>query len=253
MIDHTYPINYFGFDYDKVMGDTGDPTHRKTIDPALFKAIGDVKGMTIYDLGCGNGYISRRLIKEGAKEVLASDISADLIKIAQKNYQNPESIKYLVRNATDFSDIPEGHFDLVIMNMAIFYISDLNGLIKGIAKSLKPGGRFVFTAGHPLRQLGRADAKRKRHAETLTLEAIINDARGYIKEKERTGKNSWVNGELRLHTAPISFYINLFRKNGLLTDTLIEPKTDTVLSDVNDQTPVFSDIPTIYALGATKI
>ena len=72
-------------DYDNVakqysdsMSDKGDFYHRTQIDPNVYKIIGDPKGKIIYDLGCGNGYIARNLVKKGAK-VFASDVSSELV------------------------------------------------------------------------------------------------------------------------------------------------------------------------------
>ena len=115
----------FAEQYAKTMGDTGDYTHRKTINPTLFKAIGNFKGKVIYDIGCGNGYIAKKLAREGAKEVRAPDISKKLISIAKNEYENPgNKIKYFVSEASDFSNLPKNHFDLIIMNMSIHYIKD---------------------------------------------------------------------------------------------------------------------------------
>jgi 2-polyprenyl-3-methyl-5-hydroxy-6-metoxy-1,4-benzoquinol methylase len=47
--------------YDQKQGDTGDLWHRSLIDPPLLRLIGDVSGKDVMDLGCGNGYLSRRL------------------------------------------------------------------------------------------------------------------------------------------------------------------------------------------------
>jgi ubiquinone/menaquinone biosynthesis C-methylase UbiE len=61
----------FAEEYDKVNQDTGDYTHENTIDPALFECIGNIKGLKVYELACGNGYNARRMVKEGADEVWA--------------------------------------------------------------------------------------------------------------------------------------------------------------------------------------
>src|SRR5437773_2009721 len=118
MSEITTSFDSFAEKYDEVMGDTGDITHQRTIDKALFEAVGDFKDKTVYDIGCGNGYISRRLAREGAKEIFASDISPKLVKIAKWKYPNPHNkIKYSVRDASNFSEIPANYFDLAIMNM----------------------------------------------------------------------------------------------------------------------------------------
>ena len=47
--------------------------------PQLFDLIGNVKGKTILDLGCGIGGHDRKLIELGAKSVMGIDISNKMI------------------------------------------------------------------------------------------------------------------------------------------------------------------------------
>ena len=239
--------------YDKAIGNTGDITHQKTIDPALFKAIGNFKGKIIYDIGCGNGYIARKLAKNGAREVWASDISEKLINFAQEKYNNPEEkIKYLARSASDFKGIPKNYFDLIIMNMVIHYVKNKEELLLGISSVLKIGGRFVFTTSHPLRLLARVDAKGQRKVDTL--EIIIKKIKSYHSGREILDYNPWTDQyDLKIHPASMSHYINLMNKNNLLVDVLVEPKTKMVMDDVRNQTPAYSPLPIIYAIGAIKL
>jgi len=255
MTDTISSFDSFAKTYDKVMGDTGDNTHQKTIDPALFQAIGDFKDKVIYDMGCGNGYIARKFARDGAKEVWASDISEELIKIAQEKYENPDNkIKYFACDAANFDEIPEDYFDLVTMNMAIFYIADFKKLVEGVYKILKAEGRFIFTTAHPLRILGKIDAKKEKDESKINLESVLENSRNYLNVREEVVYNSW-NGkkDLKLYNAPLSFYINTMSERRLLVDSFVEPKTVTVIDDVNNLTRTESNIPLVYAIGAKKV
>src|SRR5437899_10809165 len=53
--------------YDAKQGDTGDFWHRTLIDPTFLRVVGEVRGLRVLDLGCGNGYLSRRFSRGGAK------------------------------------------------------------------------------------------------------------------------------------------------------------------------------------------
>src|SRR5207237_3681805 len=68
--------------YDAKQGDTGDFWHRTLIDPTFLRVVGDVRGLYVLDLGCGNGYLSRRFAQAGAK-VVAVDASAPVIHRAR--------------------------------------------------------------------------------------------------------------------------------------------------------------------------
>ena len=247
----TTSFNSFAEKYDQAMGDTGDYTHQKTIDPALFKAIGSYQKKAVYDLACGNGYLARKLAKTGANEVWASDLAESLISIAKNKYDNPKGkIKYLVRDAADFSGLPVNYFDLIFMNMAIHYVENVEKFAKGIASLLKRKGRFVFTTGHPLRKLGQYDAKKGADPK---LESIIDTAQKYNQFREAVTYNVWTGEkDLKIYYAPIGYYISHLAKNGLFADCLIEPRTMTV-NRIKNPEPVETEIPTIYAMGVTKL
>jgi ubiquinone/menaquinone biosynthesis C-methylase UbiE len=72
--------------WDRRVRNAGHYTHQHTILPALFALVGNVRGRTVYDVACGNGFLARKLISKGAKEVWASDISPRLIEIATTKY-----------------------------------------------------------------------------------------------------------------------------------------------------------------------
>ena len=64
--------------WDEKLGDEGDLWHRALIDPPLLRLAGEVKGLRVLDLACGNGYLSRRFARQGAS-VTGVDAKATLI------------------------------------------------------------------------------------------------------------------------------------------------------------------------------
>lgn len=48
---------------------TGDSNRRFIIDPALWSFLDDVRGLSVLDAGCGNGYLTRVLATKGANAV----------------------------------------------------------------------------------------------------------------------------------------------------------------------------------------
>lgn len=241
----------FADEYDRLMGDKGGYAREHTITPAFFKAIGGFRGKVIYDIACGNGYISRKLAENGAKEIWASDISKKLISIAQAKYENPSGkIKYFVSDAADFSKPPKNYFDLVIMNMAIHYIKNFDQFAKGLNRILKKRGRFVFTTDHPLKKLATFKAKGK---DISALKRIIRAAEKYNTFCREVVDNIWTGKtNLLVYSAPIGYYIRALAKHNILTDLLVEPKTKMTMS-LKNLTPVETSIPLVYALGATKV
>ena len=58
--------------------------------PAMYSALGNVRGKTILCLGCGAGEECAHLKSLGAKKVIGVDISKSLINIAKKNFPDIE-------------------------------------------------------------------------------------------------------------------------------------------------------------------
>lgn len=232
--------------YDEVMGDTGDYTHQQTIDPALLKAAGNVKGKIVYDIGCGNGYMARKLYKMGARELWASDISPVFIRLAKNKYPT-YGINYFICDGADFSDLPEDYFDLVTLNMSIHYIKNLNKLFEGISNVLKVGGKVAFTIDHPLKPLSHFDSKR-----IDSFREVVNKARIYTKSVRDVVFNHWTGKrDLVIYKRPLGKYIKIMSNNGLYVTSFIEPKTKAIKS-YKTMEKISSDIPTVVAICAIK-
>ncbi len=149
-MDPPTPIEGFAAWYDDKQGDTGDLWHRTLIDPGLFAALGEVPpGQRVLDVGCGNGYIARRLARAGAR-VTAIDVSAELISRARERERaEPLGIVYLEGDAARLTGVPEASFDLAVANMSLIDIEDAAGAIRAVARAVVDGGRFVFSLSHP--------------------------------------------------------------------------------------------------------
>ncbi len=114
----------------------------------LFKMIEMVdclKGKSVLDLGCADGYYSRIFKNHGAQKVVAIDNSAEMIKLAQEEELKEKlGIDYQVFNVIDLGKI--GEFDLVIAVNVIHYARNQQELLKmceTIYQNLKPGGYLV--------------------------------------------------------------------------------------------------------------
>ncbi|NHJ47921.1 MAG: class I SAM-dependent methyltransferase [Asgard group archaeon] len=130
--------------------DKGDTSREFIIDPALWKQIGDVKGLKILDAGCGNGYLSRLLAKKGAK-VTGIDISKHFIGFCKKKEKaNPLGCEFLTGSLTDMSSIDSGIFDIVVSNIVMVDVQDYKSAFKEINRVLKPNGRFIWSNLHPV-------------------------------------------------------------------------------------------------------
>ncbi|MFM6780317.1 MAG: class I SAM-dependent methyltransferase, partial [Dolichospermum sp.] len=77
------------------------------------------------DLGCGEGYVGRELIKRGAQYVHGIDISSQMIEQAliQKNDYQITNVSYETGDIRDFAVTESEQYDLVL---AMFLFNYLN-------------------------------------------------------------------------------------------------------------------------------
>lgn len=117
--------------------------------PATFKLIGDVKGLLILDLACGEGYNTRILARKGAK-VTGVDFSERMIEHAKQDEEKEKlSINYFVSDAANLEELSSDYFDLITCFMSLQDIENYEKAISEVARVLKSRGRFIFSIPHP--------------------------------------------------------------------------------------------------------
>lgn len=109
----------------------------------------DVSGMTILDLGCGAGGLSKMLSDAGAKYVLGTDISKNMINEANKIAVKGK-LEFKVMAMEEIDQIHK-KFDMVVSSLAFHYVKDFEKLAKDISNLLMPNGLLVFSQEHPMR------------------------------------------------------------------------------------------------------
>jgi excisionase family DNA binding protein len=133
-------------------------------DDSVIKELLDAKllkpGMTLADLGAGDGYLSRA-VSPKVEQVIAVDISGEMLKelgrkAAQEGLGNIRTIK------ADGCDLPleDESIDLVCANMFLHHLEEPMMAIREMRRILKPGGS-VFLAD--LREHGNREFKERMH------------------------------------------------------------------------------------------
>ncbi len=131
--------------------------------PALIRTVGQVKGLRVLDLGCGQGWFSRELASRGAR-VTGLDWSAQQIAIAKEHERKRRGkIEYVCADAVRITQRwPSRSFDLVTSCMSFMDMPRLDKVLSGACRLLKPGGRLVFSVSHPMNTAPGAHWLRKR-------------------------------------------------------------------------------------------
>lgn len=212
MLSHQTNFENFALQYHNQIGWEGDLNHKNNVDPSLIELMGNIENFTVYDIGCGNGYLDFQLIKYGASKVIASDVSETLINFALQKVK-AESIKnvdFVVSEGSDFSFIIENELqlDLVISNLAFHYIYDVKTLVQNLSSTVKNGGKVVFSIAHPLDDF-------ELYKSRVSPETIQSIGQKYLQPYEHQIRWRGEN-ELTIYKRPISYYISLFANSHFL-------------------------------------
>jgi SAM-dependent methyltransferase len=96
-------------------------------------------GERILDLACGDGALTEKLVEAGAV-VVAVDAAPDMVAAARRRGLDA---RVMPGEHLDF----EGEFDAVFSNAALHWMRAADCVIRGVARALRPGGRFVGEFG----------------------------------------------------------------------------------------------------------
>ena len=126
----------------------GDKHRIVLLNPVLLQLLGNVKGKKILDAGCGEGYLSRLLAKQGAF-VTGIDFSEEMLAIAQERTNPVLGIQYVHDNCEkmDYFDIES--FDIIVSNMVLQDLSDHKAALQSMNRVLVDRGLLIFSIPHP--------------------------------------------------------------------------------------------------------
>lgn len=107
----------------------------------LLELLEPQAGERILDLGCGTGQLTSEIAATGA-HVVGVDRSAEMIAEARIKFPA------LSFEAVDARQLPfTEEFEAVFSNAVLHWIPDAEAVVRGVARSLRPGGRFVAEFG----------------------------------------------------------------------------------------------------------
>ena len=240
--------------YDAKQGDNGDVWHRTLIDPALLEVIGDVEDLRVLDLGCGNGYISRKLARGGA-QVTGIDASAPIIAHARRREgARPLGIEYHVADAARLGILQGEAFDLVVANMSLMDIEDAGGTISEVSRVLAPMGRLVASLSHPCFDQGPTSGWLvEKVGLTTTVARKVGPYRDLFSAPIPWRIEGKEHATLGFHR-PLSWYFRTLRAAGFVVSRLEEPApTEEFVELEQPEGPWIAQIPLHAVIEAVKV
>ncbi len=130
----------------------GDTYHTKVILPNLERIIAPKAGMSILEIGGGEGFIARALAKKGAL-VTVTDISSELIAIGK---EKGGDVEYRVSKGEDLSWAKAESCDVVLAVLTLQNMEKIEPVLKEVSRTLKKKGRFIFVLNHPTFRIPKA-------------------------------------------------------------------------------------------------
>lgn len=124
-----------------------DAAREGLLDDWMLEVVGDVAGLEIIDLGCGEGRFCRMLAGQGA-HTLGVDMQSVFIDYANRKASSTES--YHVGDIQQLDGVPEGRFDLAVSYISLGDVPNQRAAVSEAFRVLVPGGRLVVCNLSPM-------------------------------------------------------------------------------------------------------
>jgi len=113
--------------------------------------LGPVAGRKVIEVGCGAAAAARWLAKQGA-EVVAVDLSGGMLRHAAAAAESSGVRTPLVQADAMALPMRDAVFDIAFSAFgAVPFVDDSAAMMREVFRVLRPGGRWVFSATHPMR------------------------------------------------------------------------------------------------------
>lgn len=208
--------------------------------PAFRRALGDIEGKSVVDLGCGDGTFAAELTAAGCASYLGVDASVRMIDLAADRYAT-ESVRFVVGDIANFA-FSESGVDVVTARMSLHYVADIDAVFERVARCLEPGGRFIFSVVHPV----------------ITSNEVASDGprtNWTVDRYFETGPRlrSWFGATATWYHRTIEQYITAVQRAGFGLDSLSECEpSEALLHDRPDELERRRRVPLILVIAATK-
>lgn len=225
--------------------------HRFVEKPAMRKLLPNLAGKKVLMVGCGTGEETLLLEEFGAGPMVGVDLSKESIRLANESYPTHE-FKVADMHTLPFEDAT---FDFVYSSLTVHYSSHPIDVYKEVLRVLKPGGKFQFTVGHPMRwaseriTIDGTTTKIMGYTEGDTIPHLYGDYLGFKEYSE-----TFASGEvLQFWIGPPSMHFNLLQEAGFNVTNFVETKAIEECKAVNEPYyERFSHFPQFMAFSARK-
>ena len=179
--------------------------------PAQRELLGDVRGRSILDLGCGNGSKLAELVRDGASRCVGVDTAGKFLDAS------PAGLELVRGDLSDLDSVPEladRLFDRILFLQSFGYARDPVATLRAARDRLNEDGFILLTRTQPIRY---AVERTEQNGTTLGEEYFAKDTYTY-----RSGWNEQI--ALTKRTYTMSDLLNTFSAAGLWIEVAREPQ-----------------------------
>jgi SAM-dependent methyltransferase len=178
-------------------------------------ALGEVHDRDVLELGCGACQCSRWVLERGGRPV-GLDVSLRQLQHSRRiDEEHGTHVAVLCAGAADLP-FRDRSFDIVFSAFgALQFIADAEALVAGIARVLRPGGRFAFSVTHPTRWAFPDDPEEP----GLIASQSYWDRTPYVEVDDVTGQTRYVE-----HHRTLGDWVHVLSSAGFWLRELLEPE-----------------------------
>lgn len=228
------------------------------LDPLLFSELGSFTGKTVLELGCGNGYLAKKFLKEDVEQLILVDISEHNLKYASQKVDSPK-ITFLLQDATKTWRVDDQSIDVIYSNMMMNEIEDITSVCSEAFRVLKAGGMFAFSVTHPAwdlftyaqQQAGIEPRKVKglggyfRRGHSKFIMSTDDRSSGHTKQRDKKF-------EVEHYQRPVSDYFTAVKHAGFSIEKFVEPELTKEILEAAPRFNDYSDRPISMVLICSK-
>jgi trans-aconitate methyltransferase len=203
----------------------------------VVKLLDPRPGERILDLGCGDGVLTKNLVDSGCRMV-GVDTSPDFIVAARSLGLD---VRLMDGQALNFNS----EFDAVFSNAALHWMKDLEAVIEGVWRALKPGGRFVAEMGGQ-GNIEKIEKATRRALRKRRLDKKVPEPNVYPSDEEYRDlleKRGFQVSHIQLFARPtalpkdIKTWLKTFRKGHL--EAMAEKDREAFLTEIQEEVRPF--------------
>ena len=185
--------------------------------------LGDLRGLTVLEVGSGSGESIARVVDRGAEKVFRIDISTTQIALAsERNRAGIDAgrvhlIEAPMENALDLDGV-----GIIFSIYAIGWTRDLAATFRNLAAYLKRGGRLIWSWGHPLLP----------ELQYVDRRVVVPDSYSYFNEQSQFAGH-WCGSEgAVVQNRMLSTWFRHITEAGFIIRQLLEPEAESCPAEV---------------------